>query len=76
MGANGKLHSAGKPVWGTLIALLHDGVPVLGMLNQPITHERWVGVAGKPTTLNGVLCLLCDILGDFCLVTLLSSKPG
>ena len=40
-------------MWGTLIALLDDGVPVLGVLDQPITRERWLGVAGQPTTLNG-----------------------
>nr|UAD82033.1 myo-inositol-phosphate phosphatase 2 [Pseudococcomyxa simplex] len=43
----------GKPVFGTLIALLRDGVPVLGVLDQPITKERWVGAAGQQTTLNG-----------------------
>ena len=26
---------AGQPVWGTLIALLHHGRPVFGLLNQP-----------------------------------------
>ena len=45
--------SAGKPVFGTLIALLRDGVPVLGVIDQPITKERWLGVQGRPTTLNG-----------------------
>jgi hypothetical protein len=44
---------AGKPVFGTLIALLQDGVPVLGIIDQPITRERWLGVAGRQTTLNG-----------------------
>ena len=44
---------AGVPLFGTLIALLHNGVPVLGVINQPFTKERWVGVAGKRTTLNG-----------------------
>ncbi|BDA44688.1 Histidinol-phosphatase [Coccomyxa sp. Obi] len=43
----------GKPVFGTLIALLKDGTPVLGVLDQPITKERWVGAAGQQTTLNG-----------------------
>lgn len=43
----------GKPLWGTLIALLHRGAPVLGVIDQPITRERWVGGAGLPTTLNG-----------------------
>lgn len=39
--------------WGTLIALCENGVPVLGILDQPITGERWVGVTGQPSTLNG-----------------------
>ena len=49
---------AGKPVFGTLIALLQDGVPVLGVIDQPITKERWIGVKGQGTTLNGELALL------------------
>ncbi len=40
---------AGRKEWGTLIALCADGVPVLGILDQPVTGERWVGVAGAPT---------------------------
>lgn len=43
----------GKPVFGTLIALLHKGKPILGLINQPITGERWLGISGRPTTLNG-----------------------
>ena len=43
----------GKPLWGTLIALLHNGEPVVGILDQPYLRERWVGVAGTPSTLNG-----------------------
>ena len=48
-----KAFIAGRKEWGTLIALCADGVPVLGLLNQPATGERWLGVAGQPTTLNG-----------------------
>lgn len=34
----------GSPLWGTLIGLCHDGLPVLGMMNQPFTGERyWAG---------------------------------
>ncbi|CAI5534503.1 unnamed protein product [Closterium sp. Naga37s-1] len=44
----------GKPLFGTLVALLHRGRPVLGVLEQPVLRERWVGVAGRPTTFNGV----------------------
>ncbi len=45
---------AGRPLFGTLIALLDDGVPVLGVIDQCIAGDRWLGVAGRPTTLNGV----------------------
>ena len=48
-----KAFITGKPSFGTLIALLHHGVPVLGIIDQPILGERWLGVAGRPTTLNG-----------------------
>ncbi len=44
---------AGLPVYGTLIALLRDGVPVIGVIDMPATAERWVGAAGSPTTRNG-----------------------
>ena len=44
---------AGRPIFGTLIALLVDGFPVLGVIDQPILRERWVGVIGQPTTFNG-----------------------
>ncbi len=44
---------AGGTQWGTLIALCENGVPILGVLDQPISNERWVGVRGHRTTLNG-----------------------
>jgi len=44
---------AGRPIFGTLIALLDDGVPVLGVIDQCIGSDRWLGAAGRPTTLNG-----------------------
>ena len=37
---------AGKPIFGTLIALLRDGRPVLGIIDQPVLRERWIGAAG------------------------------
>ena len=33
----------GLPVWGTLIGLLHEGRPVLGMMAQAFTRERFAG---------------------------------
>jgi histidinol phosphatase-like enzyme (inositol monophosphatase family) len=43
----------GKPSFATLIALCHNGKPVLGIIDQAITDERWVGVTGEETTFNG-----------------------
>jgi inositol-phosphate phosphatase/L-galactose 1-phosphate phosphatase/histidinol-phosphatase len=44
---------SGVPLFGTLIALAHHGDPILGIIDQPISRERWIGVAGRPTTFNG-----------------------
>lgn len=44
---------AGRPIFGSLIALTQDGWPVLGIIDQPIGKERWAGVAGQGTTYNG-----------------------
>jgi inositol-phosphate phosphatase / L-galactose 1-phosphate phosphatase / histidinol-phosphatase len=44
---------AGRPIFGTLISLMVDGWPVMGLIDQPILQERWIGGAGHPTTLNG-----------------------
>ena len=43
----------GVPLFGTLIALLHEGRPVLGIIDQPVLGERWRGAAGHGSTLNG-----------------------
>lgn len=46
--------TVGRAIFGTLIALVENGWPVLGVIDQPIQRERWVGVAGRPTTFNGM----------------------
>ncbi len=33
----------GRPIFGTLIALCFEGKPILGIINQPINGERWIG---------------------------------
>lgn len=43
----------GKPVFGTLICLVHRGIPVLGIIDQPVLQERWVGVKDCKALLNG-----------------------
>jgi len=43
----------GKPLFGTLIGLAHNGSPVLGIMDMPALNERWVGCPGQQTTFNG-----------------------
>ena len=55
---------AGLPVFGTLIALARNEVPVVGVIDHPVTDERWVGRRGAATTRNGaaVTTRECDDL--------------
>jgi myo-inositol-1(or 4)-monophosphatase len=43
----------GRPTFGILVALLDGDRPLLGVIDQPVTGERWVGVAGRPTRFTG-----------------------
>jgi inositol-phosphate phosphatase / L-galactose 1-phosphate phosphatase / histidinol-phosphatase len=65
---------SGIPLFGTLIALLHRGRPMLGVIDQPILAERWIGAEGRPTTLNGarVETRRCPALAS---ATLFSTAP-
>ncbi len=45
---------AGRKEWGTLVALCDDGVPILGLLDQPATGERWLGARGQTTQYQGL----------------------
>lgn len=38
---------AGIPVYGTLIGLAWKGQPFVGVIDHPITSDRWVGVTGR-----------------------------
>lgn len=62
---------AGRPIFGTLIALVEDGWPVLGVIDQPITKERWIGAASRETLLNGkpVRVRHCRALEDAVIAT-------
>jgi len=55
---------SGVPLFGTLIALTRAGRPLLGIIDQPVSGERWVGATGRPTTLNGtpIRCRPCPSL--------------
>jgi myo-inositol-1(or 4)-monophosphatase len=60
----------GVPLWGTLIALLHQGQPVLGCIHQPVLGQLMVG-DGATTTLNGriVRCRPTSGIEDAALLT-------
>lgn len=62
---------AGRPIFGTLVALVVEGFPILGIIDQPILKERWVGVSGRPTTFNDqpVRTRNCRQLADATLAT-------
>ena len=62
---------AGRPIFGTLIALVVEGWPVLGLIDQPILKERWLGATGKPTLFNDQPCRTraCPSLADATLAT-------
>lgn len=63
----------GVPLWGTLIALLHQGQPVLGCIHQPVLQQLMLG-DGTTTTLNGqpVRCRTTVRIEE---ATLLTSDP-
>jgi inositol-phosphate phosphatase/L-galactose 1-phosphate phosphatase/histidinol-phosphatase len=65
---------SGVPLFGTLIALARHGRPVLGIIDQPISRERWVGAAGRPTLFNGapISCRPCASLDA---ATLFATSP-
>ena len=48
-----KAFMAGLPVYGTLIGFARGGSPVLGIIDQPVTRERWTGQDGGGSWYNG-----------------------
>src|SRR5690606_29345521 len=44
--------ASASPLFGTLIALLHRGQPVLGCIHQPVLRQLLIG-DGETATLNG-----------------------
>ena len=66
-----KAFMAGLPVYGTLIGLARGGRPGLGIIDQPVTRERWTGIGGDGTWYNGerVHAGACDRLSDALICT-------
>ncbi len=68
----------GRHEWGSLIALEKDGYPVLGLLDQPVLGERFIGADGAAWLLqNGTRSPLktraCGALKD---AILCATDPG
>lgn len=64
-----KAFLTGLPVWGTLIALYDGEKPVLGVMDQPYTRERFVGSRfgaefHTPDTVKGLQTRSCETLGS------------
>ncbi len=61
-----KSFTIGRPTFGNLIGLCYRESPILGIINQPILNQRWIGQTGRQTTMNGqfVSCRPCSTLKD------------
>ncbi len=61
----------GRPIFGTLISLLYKGEPIVGVIDQPITRERWVAAKGEGITFNKktVTVRKCSALSNAILCT-------
>ena len=42
----------GRHTWGTLIALVEDDDPILGIIDQPVLRERYIGFGGKTVLIS------------------------
>jgi inositol-phosphate phosphatase/L-galactose 1-phosphate phosphatase/histidinol-phosphatase len=70
-----KSFMTGRASFATLIALLEDGRPVLGVIDQPIAGDRWIGAAGRPTLFNGLQARTRDC-GDPALAVFCTTDPN
>lgn len=67
----------GLPLWGTLIALFDGVEPIIGVMDQPVMQERYIGNKFKSVCLqHGVESMLatrqCHILAD---AIMMSTSP-
>jgi len=47
--------ATGKPLFGTIIGLAHNGRPMVGLIDQAFTKERWLGVSDSFCRYNNQL---------------------
>ncbi|GMY05736.1 bifunctional phosphatase impl2, chloroplastic [Fagus crenata] len=46
-------HAMKTLVWYSHRIAVQGGKPILGIIDQPVLRERWIGISGRRTTLNG-----------------------
>jgi len=68
----------GLPVWGTLIGLKRNGAPVLGVMHQPYTGEKFFGDGAKAWLRGprGEVALETRALTDLSEATLMTTTPS
>lgn len=66
----------GLPTWVTLIALLRDGEPVIGLIDAPRLDERYLGFGGSTRQLPGEGLLRTSGCRDIADARLSSTDPG
>lgn len=66
-----RLFISGVPLFTCLIALVQGARPLLGVIDQPVIGDRWVGARGQATSFNGhsVNTRACASLNDAVLCT-------
>lgn len=45
--------TVGRATFTTVIGLCENGVPIAGLLDQPVIGDRWIGAKNNPTFFNG-----------------------
>lgn len=48
-----KSFATGRPLFGTILGLMHEGKPVMGLIDQAYTKERWLGITDTAAWHNG-----------------------
>ncbi len=66
-----KQFAAGLQTFGMLVALARCGYPILGVIDQPVTGDRWTGAKGMPScyTARPIKTRHCSRLADAVMAT-------
>ncbi len=54
-------YTRGIPVWATLLALVHDRIPVVAVVSAPAMARRWWAARGQGAFADGRRCRVSDV---------------